>query len=355
MNRRMGISGVLIALILSLLFFAGNVSAAVKDGPTVMLSTSQSEFGAAQDVLVTVTLTNPTTHSLRILKWFTPANGLEEPIFTVTRNGEPVAYTGAVYKRPAATGRDYLTIKAGQSVTYTVNLGDYYDLSADGEYGIQFAAQSIYLFSEKGSANAAVDVLVSDAVQVKVEGRLPQAKPTQPPPPPPSGTSFNGCSLTQQSILNNARVKASVYAGDAENYLNANRSGTTRYTEWFGAYTSSRFNTVSSHFTSLSNAWDTAGVTFDCKCKQNYYAYVYPTKPYTIYLCKVFWQAPLTGTDSQAGTLIHEMSHFNVVAGTDDYVYGQAGARNLAITDPDKAVMNADNHEYFAENNPALP
>ena len=48
------------------------------------------------------------------------------------------------------------------------------------------------------------------------------------------------------------------------------------------------------------------------------------------------------------------MSHFNVVASTDDYVYGQTGAKSLAITNPDNAVMNADNHEYFAENTPPL-
>ena len=53
-----------------------------------------------------------------------------------------------------------------------------------------------------------------------------------------------------------------------------------------------------------------------------------------IYLCSVFWTAPLTGTDSKAGTLIHEMSHFNVVASTDDYVYGQTGAKSLAISEP---------------------
>jgi peptidyl-Lys metalloendopeptidase len=79
---------------------------------------------------------------------------------------------------------------------------------------------------------------------------------------------------------------------------------------------------------------------------------VYPNQPYKIYVCKVFWQAPLTGTDSKAGTLIHEMSHFDVTAGTDDFVYGQSGAIQLAITNPDNASMNADNHEYFAENNP---
>ena len=49
------------------------------------------------------------------------------------------------------------------------------------------------------------------------------------------------------------------------------------------------------------------------------------------------------------------MSHFNVVASTDDWAYGQSAAANLAITDPVKALDNADSHEYFAENTPSLP
>jgi peptidyl-Lys metalloendopeptidase len=97
-----------------------------------------------------------------------------------------------------------------------------------------------------------------------------------------------------------------------------------------------------------------AAVKFDCGCKKKYYAYVYPNQPYNIYVCSVFWSAPMTGTDSKAGTLVHEMSHFYVVASTDDYVYGQTNAKNLAITNPNNAVDNADNHEYFAENTPAL-
>ena len=82
---------------------------------------------------------------------------------------------------------------------------------------------------------------------------------------------------------------------------------------------------------------------------------MYPTQPYKIYLCGAFWSAPLTGTDSRAGTLVHEMSHFNVVAGTDDWAYGQTAAKALAISDPVKAVDNADSHEYFAENTPSQP
>jgi peptidyl-Lys metalloendopeptidase len=343
------------ALIAAVLLIVSSVGAAPKDGPVVSLSTDQSEYSASQDVLITVTISNPTKHSVRILKWFIPGDGIEEPIFAVKVKGESVSYSGAIYKRPAATGSDYNTLKAGESVSYSVNLGDYYDLSVTGQYEIFYAAASYNLYNEKGNGFKDQDSLKSESISISVEGRAARVKPTPPPPPPPGGNTFSACSGTQQNILINARNQAKTYASGAENYLFANNSGTARYLEWFGAFTTSRYTTVTSHFTALSDAWDNAGVNFDCGCKQNYYAYVYANKPYNIYLCKVFWLAPLSGTDSQGGTLIHEMSHFTVVAGTNDYVYGQTGARNLAATNPNNAVNNADNHEYFAENNPKLP
>ena len=82
---------------------------------------------------------------------------------------------------------------------------------------------------------------------------------------------------------------------------------------------------------------------------------MYPTQPYKIYLCRAFWTAPLTGTDSKGGTLIHELSHFNVIAATDDFAYGQTAAKALAISNPQQARDNADSHEYFSENTPVLP
>jgi len=127
-----------------------------------------------------------------------------------------------------------------------------------------------------------------------------------------------------------------------------------RYRIWFGAADSARQSTVTTHFSNIYSALDTQNVAFDCTCTQSYFAYVYPSQPYTIYLCNSFWTANVSGTDSQAGTLVHEMSHFTVVAGTDDHVYGQIGAKNLAISNPNNAVFNADSHEYFAENTPYL-
>ena len=356
MNKRHFRFFVFVSLLIALLLTVSSVGAAPKDGPVVTLSTSQTEFSAAQDVLVTVTYFNPTKHSVRILQWFTPVNGLEEPVFDVKVNGESVAYTGAIYKRPAATGNDYITLKAGQSISYIVNLGDFYDLSASGQYEIYYNVASYYLYTEKGNGFSNPDYLSSVSISLKVDGRVQKGgKPTPPPPPPPGGNTYDACTVTQQGVLVNARNQAKSYASESKGYLSAHNSSTSRYMEWFGIFTTTRYNTVTSHFTAISNACDNACVTFHCGCKQNYYAYVYPNRPYEIWLCRVFWTAPLAGTDSQGGTLIHEMSHFDIVAGTDDYVYGQAGARNLAITNPDNAIMNADNHEYFAENNPFKP
>ena len=114
---------VLFSLLIAAAMLASGVGAAPKDALQVSLSAAQSQFSASQDVLVTVTISNPNKNSVRILKWFTPSGGVEEAIFAVKLNGEPVAYTGAVYKRPAATGNDYLSLKAGESLTSTVNLG----------------------------------------------------------------------------------------------------------------------------------------------------------------------------------------------------------------------------------------
>jgi len=61
-----------------------------------------------------------------------------------------------------------------------------------------------------------------------------------------------------------------------------------------------------------------------------------------------------TLTRRQSGTLVHEMSHYNSVGGTDDVVmsdgktaYGQKRCEKLAKEDPAGAKNNADSFEYF--------
>jgi len=81
------------------------------------------------------------------------------------------------------------------------------------------------------------------------------------------------------------------------------------------------------------------------------YAYVYPTDTsHTIYCCSAFWPAPVAGGwDTKAGTLIHELSHFDDICGTRDHAYGTNNCRALARNNPAQAVNNADNYEYYCE------
>ena len=330
------------------LLMAAAAGAGSQRGPNVDLSVASGEFGASDAVLVTVTVSNPTKHTVHVLSWLTGAEGLDAPIFRVTRDGSPVAYTGPIVKRPRAAAGDYVALKAGEQLSRVVDLGDAYDLTQSGNYEIAYDVSSAELFEGKNSA-AAPDSLASAPVSVKVEGRAPKGKP----PGGGGGTpGFTACSTTQQSQLTAARANASTYAQIASAYLNAGTAG-PRYTTWFGVYASQRYNRVSSNFVKISSAFASANITYDCSSKRNVYAFVYPSQPYKIYLGRVYWAAPGTGTDSQAGTLIHEMSHFTVVAGTDDLAYGQTAAKALATSDPASAIRNADSHEYFAENTPA--
>ena len=79
------------------------------------------------------------------------------------------------------------------------------------------------------------------------------------------------------------------------------------------------------------------------------YAYVYREDESTIYLGDEFTHAPDDGYDSKAGTIVHEISHFNSVSGTDDLAYGQIDCLNLAKDDSDSALNNADSFMYFIE------
>jgi len=338
-----------------------SLGAYAADGLTASISMDKRALGPRDDVVVQVTLTNTSSVPQYVLKWHTPFGEIEESLFDVTRDGTKVPYEGMHVKRPAPTAADYYVIQPGKSHKVTVELSQMYNMSISGDYSIRYSTKSPKLFSNVDPAGKAIDKKQPDTLQsaplsVSIEGTLPRgtvAKAPEQPLPSAAGLSFSKCTASQQADITTAVSTAQGMANDGDAYLGANKSG-ARYTKWFGSYDSGRYSTVKSHFVALKDAFATKPITVDCGCKKTYYAYVYPTQPYKIYVCKAFWSAPMSGTDSKGGTLVHEMSHFNVVAGTDDWVYGQSGAASLAISDPNKAIDNADSHEYFGENTPAL-
>ena len=332
-------------------------AAAAANGVLATVQAEKSVLGKSDNVTMKVTITNTSAQPQLVLKWHTPFAEIEESLFEITRDGIKVEYQGAHYKRPAPTAADYYLLKPVASHTMRVELSDKYDMSITGAYSIRYSAKSLSLF---GANEKTVGVLKSEAVSVWIDGAKPRGAISAPmamaapsnPSPAAAGLAFSKCTTTQQQTVTQAVSAATTMANGADAYM-AGALG-ARYTKWFGATDSARVSKVRANFAAIKDGFVNKPITVDCGCKKTYYAYVYPTQPYTIYVCKAFWTAPMTGTDSKGGTLVHEMSHFNVVAGTDDWVYGQSGAASLAISDPSKAVDNADSHEYFSENTPNL-
>lgn len=313
---------------------------------------SADDFAGA----VRFTMRNPSDKAVKVLKWQTPFFGVDGNLFSIHVGGQEVAYTGRLIKRGEPTARDYMTLRPGESRSVEIDLSAYYDFAKSGQYEVRYDE---FLFDNGGRAKR----VNSTPTIMWVDGN-DQFLPSRAEDDPYFGLGvkaigvtpkFTKCTTSQQSQLVTALNSADAYAANAKSYFGSHSASniTARYTTWFGAVTASRYNTATNHFDAIQAAFATKPININCGCKKQYYAYVYPTQPYNIYVCRAFWNAPNTGTDSRAGTLIHEMSHFNVVAGTDDHVYGQSGAKSLAISNPDNALDNADNHEYFSENTPA--
>ncbi|WP_280151374.1 M35 family metallo-endopeptidase [Piscinibacter sp. XHJ-5] len=328
---------------------ATGLQAAQRDGIDVQLSTPTPVLRGDVDVVVAVTVTNTARHPVTLVRWQLPSDELEGALFRITRDDQPVRYLGPVVKRAQPDASDHVKLEPGATLSYQVELTSAYDLSQSGRYAIQYLGRGQH-------GNAAT--LSSAPLYLWLEGRSGKAA-TAPAAPVGSAASIGytgNCSATQQSTLQTAVGAATNYATSSSSYLSRTPAATQRYVKWFGAYSQNGWNTAKAHFAAISDAFVNKPLTLDCKCKKrNVYAYVYPTEPYKIYLCGAFWAAPMTGTDSKGGTLIHEMSHFDVVAGTEDWAYGQSAAAALAVSDPAKALDNADSHEYFAENTPPLP
>lgn len=315
---------------------------------------------------VEVTVTNTSSRTLRIPKWQLPTDVRRSNLFRITRDGVEVGFEGAMIKRGVPTAEDFAILRAGRSYRSVVELGAAYDLSKAGHYTVTYAAPLQYASLSGGirlqqrnglpmiAQGAPIRIVLDQRATFPNGRRISPVLPANPELSDVLGISTVACNASQIATIGNAVLSARAYSERAKGYLNAGTTG-ARYTTWFGAYTSSRYATAQQHFVAIDNALDQTGgqVTINCGCNDNYYAYVIKNQPYQIFVCNVFWSAPLIGTDSKAGTLIHEMSHFTVVADTDDHAYGQGLAQSLAISDPIQALDNADSHEYFAENTPA--
>lgn len=89
-------------------------------------------------VELTFTLSNSGEDKLAVLKWNTPFEGWFGQSFNVTRDGQWVAYQGAMVKRFRPSEEDYAELLPGKSLSAKVNMAEGYDMKAPGNYKLVF-------------------------------------------------------------------------------------------------------------------------------------------------------------------------------------------------------------------------
>ncbi|KAF4622161.1 hypothetical protein D9613_009110 [Agrocybe pediades] len=321
----------------------------------LLKTTGPDSVTAVYNLHVVTTLTNTGDDTLKLLNHpGTVLSKLPTHNFDITHeSGARPSFRGvfAKYSQKTAVEKNvYTVLSPGQTITVEHDLGQAYNFTTSGEGKYDIGAQKTFYVVNSDSTVSPIEAQVS-AHSAKVSGHLSVA------PTPHSivkRANFVGCSADQQNEINAAIPGATAYVADSAAYMSVLFAGTPRYTTWFGVYDAGRRNIVNGHFQQILTN-DFARFTYDCTCNlPDTYAFVQRDNFGVIHFCPVFWNSPTLGTDSKAGTIVHEASHFTFNGGTDDVKYGQPPCEALAITDPDSAVRNADSHEFFAENNPPL-
>ncbi|KAK0211138.1 peptidyl-Lys metalloendopeptidase [Desarmillaria ectypa] len=343
----------------SLLYAFGLSVAVVSATPGLSLSLSGTDSVVdIENLYVSATLTNTGDTTVKILN--DPSSILSPTFSTNTfdinsASGSPSFVGMKVKYNPFSVikrnrEQSFTVLSPGESVTVDHALANAYNFTGSRETSYIIAPSTLFYYVDVDTNE--LMTINAETVQkhtAKLSGTLAVARREL-----DKRIVYNSCSASEESALVSAAAAAQTYAENAQAYLDENTASTTRYTTWFGEYNPSRHAEVLGHFSNMLDH-PYADYTYDCSCTDtDVYAYVYPHSFGTIYLCGGFWDAATAGTDSMGGTLIHESSHFTIIGGTDDYVYGQTSAQSLIESNPDKAIFNADNHEYFAENNPSL-
>lgn len=309
-----------------------------------------------------------------VLKWSTP---LENPIsdcLTVTRNGKKLEFDG-IYRKRSVSGPDqFLTVKAGKTLSSMFQVSDAFDMTKAGKYSV---AVDTYLEYVVGSATSKPDIkrkirhLSSPAVSFQIVGRSSskrtlgqEARFLESRKQSKQSGIFNGSfdsgvsrksALPLAPVINGGTQKLQRDTKTAHNaaytrmttFVAAPQTKKALVKTWFGV---NQVNNAVTKFQTMANVLEreTITYTFDgTHCDATTFAYTYK-RSREIFLCQLYKVASvLQGSDNKMGILTHELSH--AIISTDDIVYGRSGCKALAKNAPNDAINNADNFEYFLE------
>ena len=287
-----------------------------------------------------------------LLKRDTPLEGLFSQFIAVSHKGRKLEYEGILIDRAPPTKDEYILLKAGQKVSATVQINEVFALMHDGIYTVEYIKPLIVLNERK----MPIEVRAGEATYVRLENARYLSLPSQQDDVQSEGTitiescttaTITGGTSSQRTDVLNAHKKLCKEFADSK----VNVTNTDFYKTWWGTYTTARADKVKGVIDKCVDGLTNKAVTYvinPSNCQSNWNAYTRKGTT-TVYLCPAYQNYQVycisSGSATKESILAHEWSH--AFGYTDDNAYGATANKNLAKSDPDKAVNNADTYEYW--------
>lgn len=335
-----------------------------------------------------VLLQNDGAERVRLLYWGTPLDPVAANFLDVfTDDGDPVAFVGPRGKYLFDPEASLETLEPGETRTVSIDLAERYDLPHSGRYRVvvrdaafrgltgdrprgQDAIEALEIRSDPASIALAYVPPPTDAPTYRDEGELESAALDDACPPlifcvPPAYRDAgyecrSGYYITYPKLqyMSEAQAKT-VRRLQTELFwrLRGFSVGNSPiFVRWFGRYSEASRQTVQAVV---------SGIRGQTACKGYTISYIAsPPKPDIVAVFMkhnassaspwdsmgvypLFFRAPDFGLDSKIGTLAHELSHG--YGGTKDHMYFYERCKALAISDPAKAMANADSYQFYLE------
>jgi peptidyl-Lys metalloendopeptidase len=337
----------------------------------------QPKYLSDAPVTIAVCFTNQSDDDIFFIRSDTPFGGICPRCFRVMdlSGSKEVLYDGLLIKRGPPRPSTFEFLARQTSIETTIDLGTAYGVSSPGKYSVAYRGNvafcktaltgAVLTHWNTERAYSTTEFIHTEPVVFDVVAgshkrltlgernraahllRMPFAKgvaglgltagtPTS--PNLPDADPIQAAQITQAHNAGYGLMTSTI--GQLANDAN--------YATWFGSYTPDRFNKVTAIYNQMKYNMEGPPMTYSVNgpsCQSDWFAYTTYGST-TIWLCTPFWSAPATGTDSQAGTIVHEHSHCD--ANTVDVAAGTSACEQLALTDPDSAINNGDNFEYYA-------
>lgn len=301
--------------------------------------------------------------------------------FIVKCNGKELEYDGYLVKRGQITEESYILLKAGEKLLVSVNLEQNYKLDKTGYYTIQFAREIHFkrelkaeqlsesrreFVKSKRKAFLLLGRKRTDRLATVGETERGRESLRQ------DTISGDGIGYYQQPVIEfygdeksypkerketfrkmtlKAHYTMAYYLYFTRRELAAEesiRQGNLHYEMVFGSYNKDRYDKAKEIYDKVEEAVRRDRITYIYREMSKDNIFGYTTKgSRTVYLCQAYMRAALTGEDSKAGTILHELTH--AAADTNDVCYGREKCRKLAKEETEKTIENADSYEFFLE------